>query len=217
MGQIITKLLSEKYWLVYLVVVGILILNNSTSSSPTAPQPCAPGLTLCNTECKNLNTDLNNCGSCGTICSGANESCTNGVCLAPNLVFDEPESCGENQVNCLTEIEISPGEIMDCCLFDGNYMCTEVSSDVQNCGSCNNVCSDSEICNNGICYDPQLAISCGLSPVVCRGNETCCRQGGDFSCVNTLSDTRHCGICENDCEQRDGLGAFCELGSCRNY
>jgi hypothetical protein len=85
MGQIVTKLLSEKYWLVYLVVVVvvvILILINSTSSSPTAPQSCAEGLTLCNTECKNLNTDLNNCGSCGTICNpGNNVSCANGFCL----------------------------------------------------------------------------------------------------------------------------------------
>ena len=49
-----------------------------------APDNCSPGSTDCNGACVDLNTNFNNCGSCGNTCNDASictaDSCTDGVC-----------------------------------------------------------------------------------------------------------------------------------------
>jgi DNA-binding beta-propeller fold protein YncE len=49
--------------------------------------PC--GGTLCNGQCVNLNTDVNNCGACGAVCDGDGAVCAAGRCVS---VFDSPGS-----------------------------------------------------------------------------------------------------------------------------
>lgn len=41
---------------------------------------CKAGEQHCQSGCANLQTDPNNCGTCGNVCSGANSQCQNGVC-----------------------------------------------------------------------------------------------------------------------------------------
>ncbi len=41
---------------------------------------CPAGATLCGTQCKNLQTDSQNCGSCGNVCS-ASAACSGGLCV----------------------------------------------------------------------------------------------------------------------------------------
>ncbi len=43
---------------------------------------CPPGQTSCNGVCKDLQSDVNNCGACGNMCPGG-DSCLSGVCTPP--------------------------------------------------------------------------------------------------------------------------------------
>jgi hypothetical protein len=64
--------------------------KNGTATSPPssasytclAPPKCQPGFTACSGDCVNLNTDRNNCGSCGNSCF-AGQRCANGRCACP--------------------------------------------------------------------------------------------------------------------------------------
>jgi hypothetical protein len=86
----------------------------------------AYGQTCCGSYCADLNTDVGNCGRCGTVCPppGPYEqvACVSGTCV----------------YNCID----------DC----GNGNCTNLDWDPDNCGACGNVCPDSApICNQGTC------------------------------------------------------------------
>jgi hypothetical protein len=62
---------------------------------------CPPGQTACGPDggqtCVNLQTDVNNCGSCGNVCA-AGDTCTAGVCKVP-----PPTICtATGQTNCVS-------------------------------------------------------------------------------------------------------------------
>src|SRR5438105_2763104 len=48
-------------------------------SGAVATPVCNAGETLCNNVCKNLQTDVANCGACGNACA-AGQACANGLC-----------------------------------------------------------------------------------------------------------------------------------------
>ena len=100
---------------------------------------CSAGYRDCNggyaNGCEtNINTDVNNCGGCGTVCRVANgtPSCTNGGCAIA--------SCNAGYRDC-----------------GGGYAngCeTNINTDANNCGACGNRCA-SGVCTNGSClYAP---------------------------------------------------------------
>jgi hypothetical protein len=80
-----------------------------------------------------------------------------------------PLQCSEPLVNC-------------------NEECVDLTSDYENCGGCNNICTSS-VCLGGTC-------------LVCSSEETVCGQ----QCVNTASDPDNCG----------GCGVPCSNGLCSN-
>jgi hypothetical protein len=103
--------------------------------APECRPLCPPGSgqTKCGDTCVDLQTDNDNCGSCGHVCVGSS-SCTNGHC--------ECNTCGNQGRNSMSQI------------CDGQ--CIDTSSDPTNCGSCGNVCPDTVngfrgICNCGQC------------------------------------------------------------------
>ncbi|MEW5896558.1 MAG: hypothetical protein AB1668_02605 [Nanoarchaeota archaeon] len=83
---------------------------------------CAPGLTLCNGQCVNLQTDKDNCGSCGTVCSNG-QVCSNGACTL---------SCSPGQTLCANT-------------------CVDLKTDESNCGSCGTVCPKDNECTESKC------------------------------------------------------------------
>ena len=62
---------------------------------PGAPQ-CVSGSTNCSGVCKNLQTDLGNCGACGHVCPG-NHLCQGGSCC---LASTSTAICGNNADCC---------------------------------------------------------------------------------------------------------------------
>jgi hypothetical protein len=171
---------------------------------------CGGGTVLdCNRACTNTATDPNNCGQCGNPDSGA------GVCAAstdPNAVA----VCNGGECGFACNVGYT--------LCDDTGLCTLTSSDVNNCGACDNVCPGdpngvaqcnggcSVACNdgfstcNGVCTSTNSTANCGgtCDPTECQGTQTCpegvCVCPGAQTlcngvCVDETSDPNNCGRC----------------------
>jgi hypothetical protein len=144
---------------------------------PTTPpyssivcDPCDSSLEACGNRCQDRSTaylsDSNNCGSCGHICA-ANQVCTNGNCGCAPGTCSYAGTCYANgaahpaiscQVCSNGAWTTAPNGNScsrggTCC--SGSCI-TDISSNVNNCGACGNVC-DAEggyACTSGTCTKP---------------------------------------------------------------
>ena len=116
-------------------------------------------------------------------------------------------------------------------------VCTNLATDAQNCGKCDNRCDPGAACVNGactpLCPKGQVACgnacadlqsdpgNCGKCGSACGPGEVC--SGGDCTvscqpgltncsgaCVNVKTDTAHCGDCKTVCAK----GQYCTNGAC---
>lgn len=138
----------------------------TTSGASCGGQTCS-GTTpdLCGTACTNKQTDVNNCGACGTVCT-TGKVCSSGVC-ATTCSGTTPDLCGT--------------------------ACTNKQTDNSNCGTCGNVCGASQACTSGQCSNScrsgtlgELLIPDSQDPV---GGVT------DVPLTTTLSWQMKTGIC----------------------
>ncbi len=90
---------------------------------------CCPSL-----ACANLETDPQNCGSCGSVCP-AGVSCQAGSC----------QGCGEGQLGRYCNLDAGSSYL--CCAGG----CTDTSSDPANCGTCGSPCATGQTCVGGSC------------------------------------------------------------------
>uniref|UniRef100_A0A0G4I5M1 4Fe-4S ferredoxin-type domain-containing protein n=1 Tax=Chromera velia CCMP2878 TaxID=1169474 RepID=A0A0G4I5M1_9ALVE len=150
---------------------------------------CPAGLTTCPSGCTDTDTDPDNCGACGNVCSGPTPLCSGGTCVN----------------DCTT------GGLTGC-----GGVCKDLSSDLENCGTCGTVCSDPsrQICTGTCdCQAPFATVrgwgvwwwggACGVDEIVC-----------DNVCESSVMDP-NCGTCGNDCSaigQVCGSGGTCECG-----
>lgn len=99
---------------------------------------CGTGFKCCNvggeSGCKSVNSDPNNCGTCGNKCNSG-EICQNGECKCQGGA-----ACQQGEACCDTG-------------------CVNVMNDVNNCGQCNVLCDSktSDSCVSGQC-------ACGIQP-----------------------------------------------------
>lgn len=209
---------QARIWGSWLIVLAVLIgggactgkiggtaneLGAVGSSGGSSQLACQPGLTSCNGACVDLQSESNNCGSCGNACaSGA--LCANGACSTSCAAsFDK---CGDS--------------------------CVNLSTDAAHCGSCEKACDAGVPCYGGVCgcpegvlfcqgqcFDPVSdAAHCGDCNVACKVGEACvegkcaCGAGeqlcGD-SCSN-LNSPQHCGSCDEACAP----GEICAVTTC---
>jgi hypothetical protein len=134
---------------------------------------CPTGTSYCGGSCRNLQTDALNCGSCGNSCP-TGLVCSGGACLASS-------PGGSFSMTCLVGYT-------DC-----GSGCTDLRTDVTNCGSCGTVCSTGEGCYSGSCsHCPYGYYDCGSG------------------CSYLPADSLNCGYCGNACPS----GQSCSGGVC---
>ena len=133
---------------------------------------------------------VDNCGQCGGVCAGTNtqsRACINGLC--------DP-TCNSGYEDCNGP---EPG-------ISDNGCETVVSSDVNACGSCTNVCNlphANEVCQSG---------NCGIQS--CESGWGNCDSNVPNGCeTNLLTSPTHCGSCTNVCSSAGGTPT-CNNGSC---
>jgi hypothetical protein len=129
----------------------------------------------------NPSSDPQNCGACGNVCvtPHANPLCEDGECNAG--------SCEPNWENC-----------------DGmgaNGCEANLLNDPQNCGACDNACSQFESCQNGQCV-----IDCPDGTGDCDGDP-------GNGCETQLNTAENCGFCGDACDLANAA-ATCTAGAC---
>ena len=146
-------------------------------------------------RCINPREDVENCGGCGKTClGGKGTACVLGSCV-----------CGRVDFGCLGTDESL------CCparTTDGLPYCANLRTDGDDCGACGAACDidQANMCAETLCV-------CGAARGPCTGapDSRCCSDGlGAAFCVDTTSDTDHCGSCGNRC----GFGETCMDGLC---
>jgi hypothetical protein len=198
----------------------------ANSCSGTTPNNCGA-------QCANLQTDAQNCGTCGHVCSlpNAQARCVAGSCAVAscNAGFGDcnstpadgceanlsrPQTCGSCTVSC-------SGTMSLCANMGGRFQCANsctgatpdncptrcanLQTDVQNCGSCGHLCSVPNA--QARC----VAGSCGVSS--CNAGFGDCNLNGSDGCEVAIrgSDINNCGGCGIRCTIGDPI---CVSGTC---
>jgi uncharacterized repeat protein (TIGR01451 family) len=139
-------------------------------------------------------TDPNNCGGCGKVCSFLHAAA---VCVSGN--------CGLG--TCSSGFSDCNGFALDGC----EYANTGFQTDPSHCGSCTKQCSASQVCTGGTC----VATTCpsGFSDCNQLSSDGCEYANGGFA-----SDPNNCGACGLSCSPQNSTGACiagaCTIGSC---
>ncbi|GAB4196855.1 MAG: hypothetical protein OHK0013_04410 [Sandaracinaceae bacterium] len=153
---------------------------------------CDTGFLNCDTNRVNgceTGFSVTNCGACGTRC-GANERC--------NAAGDCQCGTGPSAASG----EACTGTTPDCC---GNA-CTDLQTDVNNCGACGNRCGAGETCAAGRCTCGGARGAVGSGEACTGATPDCCGT----TCVNVATNTTNCGACGNVC----GANETCSSGQC---
>lgn len=154
---------------------------------------CGNGLTCCDTQCVDTQTDSANCGGCGGGPCAAGEACKDGVCTGCTPPCADGESCCEGGTTCCETC------CADACCPTGQSCVDGV------CATCEPPCTAGQTCCGGSCCDAGIICcdqtccaegefcengSCATCNPVCYPDETCC----DATCVRW-----QCGECPNAC------------------
>ena len=175
--------------------------------TPTPKPTCSSlGLNDCNGSCVNIYRDQNHCGRCGNVCLD-DEICKAGDCVSTAFCTSNV-NCGDKQickdsacvdVECNADSHCSGGascvnhvcQKIDVCAEQGltecSGQCVDTNSDIQHCGSCDNVCLANELCIDKHCI-PQLVPACSTN-MDC-GDKQICKES---ACVDVeCTENAHC-------------------------
>jgi hypothetical protein len=155
-----------------------------------ADQGCGPGLTPCDGECVNLDSDSTNCGMCGYLCE-PDETCSRGICRA-RCVDECDHALGRRCSPDRAGIELCGDYDFDGCLeWSDPVHCPSGTACVD--GSC---LGSEFFCGDGICDPAETCLACpddcGPCPPLC-GDGVCDEGEGCASCPGD------CGSCPPDC------------------
>ncbi|HEY1554565.1 MAG TPA: hypothetical protein VGF94_06990 [Kofleriaceae bacterium] len=131
---------------------------------------CAPPLMRCGDVCVDTNSDVENCGACGTTCE-ADQACSQGTCscagtggmLCSGTCVDtmtDTANCGGCGSACDSGAACTAGACAATCgapfsactdPATSKMFCTDTTTDVDNCGTCGNACDLLNSCSFGAC------------------------------------------------------------------
>jgi hypothetical protein len=165
---------------------------------------CSMGLSVCDGECFNLQTDGEHCGDCDTDCA------TGEVCLAGDCELD----CGT-----LTQCGTS---------------CVNTATDEMHCGRCDTSCLGTCVGGNCDLSCPNNGLRCGANccaaaptngTVQCQSNQCVYGCATNFNDCNpsptvtecySRTDVAHCGTQCLDCRQPNATPGCTTGGACSN-
>jgi hypothetical protein len=141
---------------------------------------CAPHHADCNKDASdgceaNLKASIDNCGSCGTVCSEA------------GLPNDAVPFCSDGGCDWYCAPVPNVGEVYKRC----GQQCVPFVCDPQNCGDCNVVCPKDSL-GNRVCAAGNCG--CPFGTVDCDGVPEC-----GFECKDLNHDGQNCGVCGRQC------------------
>jgi hypothetical protein len=197
---------------------------------------CDPGFADCDGRaengCESTLRDLANCGRCGATCvrPGGVASCETGTC---QLVACDPlrGDCDGNPANGCEEDLSTPARCGTC----SNACPTGVANGTVACqaGRCVVACTTGfgdcdGMLSTGCEASVATTSACGTCGVACSDpTPLCAPVAGGFrctsdcatttcgsSCVDTATDPRHCGRCDNACPTAMNAVASCTGGTC---
>jgi hypothetical protein len=172
--------------------------NDASVPPNDANAPCPPGQDLCPGGCAVVSSDPNNCGGCGTICTGG-ATCVSGVCTGgttPSPLGD-PNDCGPSHAMC-ADLAVCFNNACHCRAPYQNFggVCIDPQTDPNHCGTNGD-------CGGLSCSNSQCVAVCPLTTGVhdCNG-----------ACVNVRNDPGNCGACGVLCTGSQ----VCALGACHD-
>ena len=188
------------------------------SDVPDEVPSCAGGLTLCGTQCVDLQTDPANCGSCGSACA-EQRMCVTGACMCREGLTvcgsscvntsSDPLNCGGCGIVCEGGMVCSGSRCSLVCdegLTNCGGACVDIMTDVGHCGGCTNACEEAEgseaRCSRGSCENVCLPDRWDLDG----------EPGCEYLCVWD-SDTELCNGVDDDCNGSIDEGFDCVPGS----
>jgi hypothetical protein len=181
----------------------------TTTTTVAPPLPCpgaqSPAEILCNGVCVDTDSDPNNCGACGSICTnldclggrecGCSQDFTACASGCVNLASDTANcgacgtACGQYQDcqggNCVDTGGCGTG-CADPLTVCGCGICADLSSDARHCGACGTSCGLGAVCTGGACVAPVACLPDGAD---CNFDTDCC---GGFCIVGVLGVHDYC-------------------------
>jgi len=161
---------------------------------------CRKGFTRCGKSCRNVQTDVSNCGTCGHKCASG-EICHNGHCkpgqaVCANGVVEGTEQCDGANLGGTSCIDLG--------FVSGTLACTP------NCTFDTSGCVAAPTCVDGVKNGDETDVDCGGSCPKCAYNKTCL---GNNDCVSGLCASGHCLSCGDGLKNGDETDVDCG-GSC---
>ncbi len=160
------------------------------------------------------------CGSCLYTGPQQNCACTNIVNGTNNqqictfcptgFTLDVDAGCISSQSQLCHDGVTVCSPTQSCCYAFGQYYCTDISSDPNNCGGC--FSGDGDACPCGVeCVEGSCLNAEGSGCGTCTETENCCNSG-----CQGLNSIDNCGSCDSPDSFCDGLGTSCCDGVCVN-
>jgi len=215
--------------------VGACHAGNQTCVGPAPGSwgPCNNAITgtpeICNNiddDCNgtaddgfNLQTDVNNCGSCGNACHFANATaaCVKGVCQLLACESNWYDINRSSVDGCEVPCVVTNGGVEQCDKIDNN--CDgrvdenfDLNSNLLNCGACGHACNlpnATAVCTAGVCE----ISSCkpGYWDLDEDPNDGC-----EHACTPTNGGVEICDGLDNDCNGTPDDGIFCNCTSAQS-
>jgi hypothetical protein len=158
----------------------------------TGGSTCRQGLSDCGGFCRDLTSDVGNCGACGKTCP-SNSACKDSQCSCKDGYSASLDgTCHAVPITAVPGCDDHPGTKL--C----DNQCVYPDTDPGHCGSCSIQCASGQNCVSGQCISP--------GGTTCNAGETPCNG----QCSDILTNPANCGACGHSCLS----GQNCINGQC---